>query len=152
MKQAGASSSSLHAPSLLSPLEWALNIGLAALLFNYTTTIVSILASLAICTFCAFCGLEDQNFHPLTYLTLGRSLCSLAAVAKRRTSLYGRVLPVLLGLAPNCENIKGGQVASVIHALKNALLSLLKCTHSGAGPVCLDHFLRLNLFLDYRER
>ncbi|KAL2622737.1 hypothetical protein R1flu_002942 [Riccia fluitans] len=59
---------------------------------------------------------------------------SLAAVAKRRPSLYGRVLPVLLGLAPNCENIKGGQVASVVHALKNAFISLLKCQHSGAGP------------------
>ncbi|CAM6090118.1 unnamed protein product [Calypogeia fissa] len=59
---------------------------------------------------------------------------SLAAVAKRRPSLYGRVLPVLLGLAPNCENIKGGQVASVVHTLKNAFLSLLKCTHPGAGP------------------
>ncbi|KAL3691207.1 hypothetical protein R1sor_004858 [Riccia sorocarpa] len=59
---------------------------------------------------------------------------SLAAVAKRRPSLYGRVLPVLLGLAPSCENIKGGQVASVVHALKNAFISLLKCQHSGAGP------------------
>ncbi|KAJ7553566.1 hypothetical protein O6H91_06G103400 [Diphasiastrum complanatum] len=59
---------------------------------------------------------------------------SLAAIAKRRPSLYGRILPTLLSLGPSCESIKGGQVASVVHALKNALLSLLKCTHSGAAP------------------
>lgn len=59
---------------------------------------------------------------------------SLASIAKRRPSLYGRVLPVLLGLGPNCETMKGAQLESVVHALRNAFLSLLKCTHSGAAP------------------
>lgn len=60
---------------------------------------------------------------------------SLASIAKQRPSLYGRVLPVLLGLVPNCEAMKGVQVASIAQALKNAFVTLLKCTHSGAGPV-----------------
>lgn len=57
---------------------------------------------------------------------------SLAAIAKKRPPLYGRILPVLLGLDPNCESGKGGQVASVQHALKTAFLAFLKCTHPGA--------------------
>lgn len=65
---------------------------------------------------------------------------SLASVAKQRPSLYGRVLPVLLGLVPHCEAMKGIQVASIAQALKNALANLLKCTHSGAGPVSVHKF------------
>lgn len=61
---------------------------------------------------------------------------SLAGIAKRRPSMFGRILPVLLALAPNCEPIKGGQVASVIHSLKSAFLILLKCNQPGAVPVC----------------
>eukprot|EP01018_Ginkgo_biloba_P002290 Gb_24672 [translate_table: standard] len=57
---------------------------------------------------------------------------SLAAIAKKRPALYGRVLPVLLGLDPNSESGKGGQVASVQHAMKTAFLAFLKCTHPGA--------------------
>lgn len=57
---------------------------------------------------------------------------SLAAIAKKRPALYGRILPVLLGLDPNGEPGKGGQVASVQHALKTAFLAFLKCTHPGA--------------------
>lgn len=59
---------------------------------------------------------------------------SLASIAKKRPGLYGRVLPVLLGLAPSCETVKGAQVASVQHTLKNAFCSFLKCTHPGAMP------------------
>lgn len=59
---------------------------------------------------------------------------SLASIAKKRPGLYGRVLPVLLGLAPSCETVKGAQVASVQHTLKNAFLSFLKSTHPGAMP------------------
>eukprot|EP01018_Ginkgo_biloba_P004266 Gb_23976 [translate_table: standard] len=59
---------------------------------------------------------------------------SLAAIAKARPALYGRVLPVLLGLGPSCEAVKGGQVASVQLALKNVFLAFLKCTHPGAMP------------------
>ncbi|KAI5077131.1 hypothetical protein GOP47_0006955 [Adiantum capillus-veneris] len=60
---------------------------------------------------------------------------SLASIGKQRPSLYGRVLPVLLGLVPNWEVIKGVQAtSSIAQALKNAFLNLLKCTHSGAGP------------------
>ena len=60
---------------------------------------------------------------------------SLASIAKRRYATYGRILPALIGLGPICEEMKGPQRASVIHAVKNALLSLLKCTHSGVGLV-----------------
>lgn len=59
---------------------------------------------------------------------------SLASIAKKRPGLYGRVLPVLLGLAPSCETVKGAQVASVQHTLKNAFLAFLKSTHPGAMP------------------
>ncbi|XP_024535629.1 symplekin isoform X2 [Selaginella moellendorffii] len=59
---------------------------------------------------------------------------SLAAIAKRRPSFYGRILPVLLSLGPSCEAIKGGQVASVVTALKNAFVQLLKCTYPAAAP------------------
>jgi symplekin len=48
--------------------------------------------------------------------------------------MFGRILPVLLALAPDCEPIKGGQVVSVIHTLKTAFLSLLKCSQPGALP------------------
>lgn len=57
---------------------------------------------------------------------------SLAAIAKKRPALYGRILPVLLGIDLNCESGKGGQVASVQHALKTAFLAFLKCTQPGA--------------------
>jgi len=71
-----------------------------------------------------------------TLVTLFSGLLdSLAGIAKRRPSMFGRILPVLLSLAPDCEPIKGGQVASVIHALKTAFLSLLKCSQPAALPV-----------------
>ena len=57
---------------------------------------------------------------------------SLAAVSKKRMDLYGRILPVLLGLDPNCEFGKGVQVASVQHALNTAFLAFLKCTKPGS--------------------
>jgi symplekin len=70
-----------------------------------------------------------------TLVTLFSGLLdSLAGIAKRRPSMFGRILPVLLSLAPDCEPIKGGQVASVIHALKTAFLSLLKCSQPAALP------------------
>lgn len=50
--------------------------------------------------------------------------------------MFGRILPVLLALAPNCEPLKGSQVASVIHELKSAFLILLKLNQPGALPVC----------------
>ncbi|XP_057851293.1 uncharacterized protein LOC131061569 [Cryptomeria japonica] len=59
---------------------------------------------------------------------------SLAAIAKKRPALCGRIMPVLLGFDPNTEAGRGGQVASVLHALKTAFLGILKCTHHGAMP------------------
>lgn len=58
----------------------------------------------------------------------------LAAIAKKRPVLCGRIMPVLLSFDPNTESGKGGQVASVLHALKTAFLGILKCTHYGALP------------------
>jgi hypothetical protein len=49
--------------------------------------------------------------------------------------MFGRILPVLLALAPNCEPIQGSQIASVVHELKSAFLSLLKSNQPGALPV-----------------
>ncbi|KAL7585064.1 hypothetical protein Lser_V15G42716 [Lactuca serriola] len=59
---------------------------------------------------------------------------SLSAIAKKRPSFYGRILPVLLGLDPSSTAVKAGHVSGVHHALKNAFLSCLKCTHPGAVP------------------
>uniref|UniRef100_A0A7I4D0A7 Symplekin n=1 Tax=Physcomitrium patens TaxID=3218 RepID=A0A7I4D0A7_PHYPA len=59
---------------------------------------------------------------------------SLAGIAKKRPSMFGRILPVLLALAPNCEPIQGSQIASVIHELKSAFLNLLKSNQPGALP------------------
>ncbi|CAI9301502.1 unnamed protein product [Lactuca saligna] len=59
---------------------------------------------------------------------------SLSAIAKKRPSFYGRILPVLLGLDPSSTAVKPGHVSGVHHALKNAFLSCLKCTHPGAVP------------------
>nr|XP_029120291.1 uncharacterized protein LOC105044609 isoform X2 [Elaeis guineensis] len=59
---------------------------------------------------------------------------SLSAIAKKRPSFYGRILPVLLGLDPASSVIKGVQVPNAHHALKNAFMACLKCTHSSAEP------------------
>ncbi|OMO85062.1 hypothetical protein CCACVL1_10448 [Corchorus capsularis] len=59
---------------------------------------------------------------------------SLAAIAKKRPAYYGRILPVLLNLDPPSFVIKGVHVYGAHHALKNALLSCLKCTHPSAAP------------------
>ncbi|WCJ28032.1 HEAT repeat-containing protein [Euphorbia peplus] len=59
---------------------------------------------------------------------------SLATVAKRRPPYYGRILPVLLGLGPSGAAIEVMHVSGANHALKNAFLTCLKCTHPGAAP------------------
>lgn len=63
---------------------------------------------------------------------------SLASIAKKRPVLFGRVLPVFLGLAPSCEPVRGAQVSglqnSVQNTLKNAFLGFIKCTNPGAIP------------------
>ncbi|KAK9069962.1 hypothetical protein SSX86_010360 [Deinandra increscens subsp. villosa] len=59
---------------------------------------------------------------------------SLSEIAKKRPAFYGRILPVLLGLDPSNSAVKAGHVSGVHHALKNAFLTCLKCTHPGAAP------------------
>ncbi|XWS43850.1 hypothetical protein CRYUN_Cryun16bG0139900 [Craigia yunnanensis] len=59
---------------------------------------------------------------------------SLSAIAKKRPAYYGRILPVFLSLNPPSFVIKGVHVYGAHHALKNALLSCLKCTHPSAAP------------------
>ncbi|XP_021289459.1 uncharacterized protein LOC110420462 [Herrania umbratica] len=59
---------------------------------------------------------------------------SLSAIAKKRPAYYGRILSVLLGLDSPSVVIKGVHVYGAHHALKNALLSCLKCTHPSAVP------------------
>ncbi|KAI4968377.1 hypothetical protein ZWY2020_058032 [Hordeum vulgare] len=58
---------------------------------------------------------------------------SLSAIAQRRPSFYGRILPVLLSLDPANTIIKV-QVPDSFHALKSAIDACLKCTHSSAEP------------------
>ncbi|TYI44853.1 hypothetical protein ES332_A01G267400v1 [Gossypium tomentosum] len=58
---------------------------------------------------------------------------SLSAIAKKRPAYYGRILPVLLSLDLPSFVIKGVHVYGAHHALKNALLSCLKCTHPSAA-------------------
>ncbi|KAH7677881.1 symplekin protein [Dioscorea alata] len=59
---------------------------------------------------------------------------SLSAIAKKRPSFYGRILPVLLCLDPASSVIKGVQVPGAHHALKNAFVACLNCTHASAMP------------------
>ncbi|XP_059462379.1 uncharacterized protein LOC132191403 isoform X1 [Corylus avellana] len=59
---------------------------------------------------------------------------SFSAIAKQRPAFYGRILPVLLGLEPSSSVINGMHVSAAHHALKNAFLTCLKCTHPGAAP------------------
>ncbi|XP_062186782.1 uncharacterized protein LOC133890428 [Phragmites australis] len=58
---------------------------------------------------------------------------SLSAIAQRRPSFYGRILPVLLSLDPASSIIKL-QIPGAFHALKSAFSACLKCTHSSAEP------------------
>ncbi|XP_060674378.1 uncharacterized protein LOC107405425 isoform X3 [Ziziphus jujuba] len=59
---------------------------------------------------------------------------SLSAIAKKRPAFYGRILPVLLGLNPSSSANNGVNVPGAHHALRNAFLICLKCTHPGAAP------------------
>ncbi|KAJ4971323.1 hypothetical protein NE237_004422 [Protea cynaroides] len=59
---------------------------------------------------------------------------SLSAIAKQRPAFYGRILPVLLGLDLSNSAMKGVRVCGAHHALKNAFVSCLECTHPGAAP------------------
>ncbi|KAM1442108.1 hypothetical protein ACFX13_010023 [Malus domestica] len=59
---------------------------------------------------------------------------SLSAIARKRPAFYGRILPVLLGFDPSSNVINGVHVSGPRHALKNAFLTCLKCTHQGAAP------------------
>lgn len=77
--------------------------------------------------------LGEQVFSKLSGPVAIVLVNSLASIAKRRPAMYGLVLPALTRLGPICEGIRGPQRASVVHAVKNALLNLLRCTHSGAG-------------------
>ncbi|KAJ0028055.1 hypothetical protein Pint_34851 [Pistacia integerrima] len=82
--------------------------------------------------------LLDQLRFPtvksLSSLVIVVLINSLSAIAKKRPAYYGRILPVLLALDPPSSVIKGMHLSSAHHALKNALLSCLKCTHPGAAP------------------
>ncbi|KAG9453394.1 hypothetical protein H6P81_006298 [Aristolochia fimbriata] len=59
---------------------------------------------------------------------------SLSAIAKRRPSYYGHILPVLLSLDPSNSVVKGVPIAGANHALKNAFTSCLDCSHPGVAP------------------
>ncbi|KAF3331748.1 symplekin isoform X1 [Carex littledalei] len=60
---------------------------------------------------------------------------SLSAIAQRRPSFYGRILPVLLSLDPSSSLLmKEVQIPGAFHALKNAFSECFKCTHSSAEP------------------
>ncbi|MQL92868.1 hypothetical protein Taro_025504 [Colocasia esculenta] len=65
---------------------------------------------------------------------LGLYLNCLSAIAKKRPSFYGRVLPVLLTLDPLTAVVKGVEVSAAYHALKSSFLAFLQCTHPAAAP------------------
>ncbi|XP_057525274.1 uncharacterized protein LOC130804737 isoform X2 [Amaranthus tricolor] len=58
----------------------------------------------------------------------------LSAIAVKRPSFYGRILPVLLGLDPSNSVVKELHAYGVQNALKTAFLSCLKCAHPSATP------------------
>ncbi|XP_074592779.1 uncharacterized protein LOC141848631 isoform X2 [Curcuma longa] len=58
---------------------------------------------------------------------------SLSAIAVKRPSFYGRILPILLGLDP-AISVVSARVPGSHHALKIAFVACLKCTHSSAEP------------------
>ncbi|XP_009598060.1 uncharacterized protein [Nicotiana tomentosiformis] len=58
----------------------------------------------------------------------------LSAIATKRPAFYGRILPVLLSLNPSSSDGNAKHVSGVYHALKNAFVSCLNCTHPGAAP------------------
>lgn len=76
-------------------------------------------------------------------------LASLSAIAKRRPSFYGHILPVLLCLDPASSVIKGVQLPGGHHALKNAFVACLKCTHSSAAPVFFCLWMHCWLFISF---
>ncbi|KAJ3682829.1 hypothetical protein LUZ60_013056 [Juncus effusus] len=57
---------------------------------------------------------------------------SLSAVAQRRPSFYGKILPVLLSLDPSSSVVV--QIPTAFHALRTAFSECIKCTHSSAEP------------------
>ncbi|KAJ8898989.1 hypothetical protein K2173_008491 [Erythroxylum novogranatense] len=59
---------------------------------------------------------------------------SLATIAKKRPAYYGRILSVLLSLDPSRSAIEGVYASGAHLALRNSLLTCLKCTHPGAKP------------------
>jgi len=73
-------------------------------------------------------------------------ITSLSAIAQRRPSFYGRILPVLLSLDPASSIIKL-RVPGAFHALKSAFSACLECTHSSAEPVFLLASTYLDTFL-----
>ncbi|KAF0908600.1 hypothetical protein E2562_026648 [Oryza meyeriana var. granulata] len=83
-------------------------------------------------------GLLLEQLKPPKVKSLSTSMIivfvtSLSAIAQRRPSFYGRILPVLLSLDPASSVIKV-QVPGAFHALKSAFAACLKCTHSSAEP------------------
>ncbi|KAG8377028.1 hypothetical protein BUALT_Bualt09G0125500 [Buddleja alternifolia] len=81
--------------------------------------------------------LDQLRFPSLkshSYLMMIVLIKSLSAVARKRPSFYGRILPVLLRFDPSSSASKGMHLAGVHHALKNAFESCLDCTHPGAAP------------------
>ncbi|MCO5588873.1 hypothetical protein L7F22_042833 [Adiantum nelumboides] len=77
--------------------------------------------------------LSEQCFGKLSGPVAIVLVNSLATMAKRRPAMYGLIIPALSRLGSICEKIRGPQRASIIHAVKNGLLNLLRCTHAGAG-------------------
>lgn len=88
-------------------------------------------------TSCIFILLRIFPLFCLTYYS------SLSTIAKKRPAFYGRILPVLLGFNPSSSVINGMHISGAHHALKNAFLTCLKCTHPGAAPVLFHTTLNL---------
>lgn len=75
-----------------------------------------------------------MQLYPLRIICLNLLQFSLSVIARKRPALYGRILPVLIGLDPSSSANKGVYVSGVHYPLKNAFLACLKCTHPSAAP------------------
>ncbi|KAH9292801.1 hypothetical protein KI387_042011 [Taxus chinensis] len=73
-------------------------------------------------------------------------LLTLSSIAKKRPVLFGRVLPVFLGLAPSCVAVSGAQVTGVQNTLKNAFVGFIKSTNPGAIPEIIMAARDTNMF------
>ncbi|KAH7841057.1 hypothetical protein Vadar_025042 [Vaccinium darrowii] len=79
--------------------------------------------------------LDELRLPMVNSLSNSMIIVLINSYCEEKTFLYGRILPVLFGLEPSSFVNKGFRVSGAHHALKNACICCLNCTHPGAAPV-----------------